>query len=611
MSYTTRVYRQRNAHTPDESRKEPFFAKQNDSGSTHKGSGFFQAKLTVNAPGDSYEQEADSVASAVVNKSTAGPVLQHKKISSLQRLATSAEEEKLGTNDARMARDKEIQEKPMQLAPAEPEKEKQEEIQKAGIPEKEQEEAVQKKDAPKPEEEEKPVQAKSGAAPSAAPAHVASKIASTAGGGQALPAKALKEMSGSFGADFSNVRIHKDGDAAGMNKELNAQAFTHGSDIYFNEGKFDPESHSGKFLLAHELTHVVQQGMANGDVQKKDGGLQLQPVPGSGAAAGGTSCGKNPDCPNTFCEPFPNRTAALLARAATEDLLLAGISRAVNPRVVPLWKQYIDGGAAPQDLSAKFGADFMTSRTTADTTAFLVSSLRAALISSLPSFPSGANVMKVDIPSLIPAAVAEIDTDKAANEMNFNVIGEVPGNIAGGIGKTQASCPVGAKPSPFDDARIATGNATLIKIGDAVTVIPVISYEVKDTIDLCPGNCGAAIEMGATIPLSKMEVSGISGDVPFTVKFPSMPVSPFTFNLPSSPVSPATKGTVNASVLNIREHPNTSSAILGHYNKGEAIEIKCRVSGQPVEGVSDWYQTDRGFISGRYVKISSGKPSDC
>jgi hypothetical protein len=44
-----------------------------------------------------------------------------------------------------------------------------------------------------------------------------------------------------------------------MNQQLKSQAFTHGKDIYFNEGKFDPESKTGKKLLAHELTHVVQQ----------------------------------------------------------------------------------------------------------------------------------------------------------------------------------------------------------------------------------------------------------------------------------------------------------------------------------------------------------------
>ena len=66
-------------------------------------------------------------------------------------------------------------------------------------------------------------------------------------------------MSAKFGVDFSGVRIHDDSEAVGLAKELQAQAFTHGRDIYFNEGKFDPESGAGKNLLAHELTHVVQQ----------------------------------------------------------------------------------------------------------------------------------------------------------------------------------------------------------------------------------------------------------------------------------------------------------------------------------------------------------------
>jgi hypothetical protein len=44
-----------------------------------------------------------------------------------------------------------------------------------------------------------------------------------------------------------------------MNRELNAHAFTNGNNIYFNSGKFNPESYSGRRLLAHELTHVVQQ----------------------------------------------------------------------------------------------------------------------------------------------------------------------------------------------------------------------------------------------------------------------------------------------------------------------------------------------------------------
>ena len=66
-------------------------------------------------------------------------------------------------------------------------------------------------------------------------------------------------MQSSFGFDFSHVNIHTDTGAVQMSKELHAQAFTQGSDIYFNSGKYDPQTTTGKQLLAHELTHVVQQ----------------------------------------------------------------------------------------------------------------------------------------------------------------------------------------------------------------------------------------------------------------------------------------------------------------------------------------------------------------
>jgi hypothetical protein len=62
-------------------------------------------------------------------------------------------------------------------------------------------------------------------------------------------------MSSRFATDFSNVKIHTDGEAVQMNRELNAKAFTTGNDIYFSEGQYQPNSDSGKHLLAHELTH--------------------------------------------------------------------------------------------------------------------------------------------------------------------------------------------------------------------------------------------------------------------------------------------------------------------------------------------------------------------
>ncbi|RLB60373.1 MAG: hypothetical protein DRG80_05420 [Deltaproteobacteria bacterium] len=62
-----------------------------------------------------------------------------------------------------------------------------------------------------------------------------------------------------FGVDFSNVRIHADSEAACMARVLNAEAFTYGRDIYFGEGRYKPNTLTGKWLLANELVHVVQQ----------------------------------------------------------------------------------------------------------------------------------------------------------------------------------------------------------------------------------------------------------------------------------------------------------------------------------------------------------------
>src|SRR5688572_24452530 len=114
MSYATRARRQRNPRGNEEKNNDSFFGKQHDTNKPKKSNSFFQAKLSVNKPGDSFEKEADSVANAVVNQENSKPGIQQKKISSVQRLATPAEDEKMGTNDARMNKDKDIQEKPIQ-----------------------------------------------------------------------------------------------------------------------------------------------------------------------------------------------------------------------------------------------------------------------------------------------------------------------------------------------------------------------------------------------------------------------------------------------------------------------------------------------------------------
>ncbi len=245
MSYESRVYRQRNAHVYDNDSNieaTSFFNKSSDAGGSKGGkSAFFQPKLSIGQPNDAYEQEADAVANAVVNHQPGNaPVVQQKKISSIQRLATPLEEEKLSTNDERMKKDKEIQEKPeIQMMCPGCEKEKEE---KKG--------AVQTKT--------------DGATTASAP--LSSKIENSSGKGNTLPKRTLSEMNNSFGVDLRHVKIQKEAQAVQMNKDLGAQAFTQGNVIYFNSGKYNIDTKGGNELLAHELTHVVQQ---NEKISKK------------------------------------------------------------------------------------------------------------------------------------------------------------------------------------------------------------------------------------------------------------------------------------------------------------------------------------------------------
>ncbi len=112
------------------------------------------------------------------------------------------------------------------------------------------------------EEEEEELQMKGrrdGSAATADPSNLQGRISSLRGGGQPLSQTERSFFEPRFGCDFSRVRIHKDSRAADTASAVNAQAFTHENNIVFGSGKYSPHSESGKQLLAHELTHVVQQ----------------------------------------------------------------------------------------------------------------------------------------------------------------------------------------------------------------------------------------------------------------------------------------------------------------------------------------------------------------
>jgi hypothetical protein len=92
-------------------------------------------------------------------------------------------------------------------------------------------------------------------------------LSSTKGKGSQLPDGTRSFMEQRFQADFSQVRVHTGNEAGSLSKSIRAQAFTHGNDIYFNTGKYSPHTPGGSLLLAHELTHTIQQGAS--PVQRK------------------------------------------------------------------------------------------------------------------------------------------------------------------------------------------------------------------------------------------------------------------------------------------------------------------------------------------------------
>ena len=189
-------------------------------------SGDLQAKLRIGQPGNIYEQEADRVAEQVMRMPEPQAISSGTPyIHSIQRACIRSEDEVLSRQ------------------PIEEEKEKEDELRRQPI-----------------EEEEEELQAKATSdGISEVNPDIESHIQNMRGGGQPLPESARAYFEPRFGQDFSQVRVHSDAEAAESAREVNARAFTVGQDVVFGGGQYAPEIMEGQRLLAHELTHVVQQ----------------------------------------------------------------------------------------------------------------------------------------------------------------------------------------------------------------------------------------------------------------------------------------------------------------------------------------------------------------
>ena len=255
----------------------PFFNSKNDPG-------FFniQQKLKVGQPGDKYEVEADRVADEVVNSQSENQpffapaqsnsiqtkpnrFIQEKPIAEnitplVQRQEEEEEEAQAKLQEITVQRQEEEEEE-LQMQPIEEEEEMlQPKLRDVIIQRQveEEEETLQMQEEEElqmqSEEEEEMLQPKADA-----PLKTEQLLNSSKGNGSSLDSETQSQMEGSFGADFGGVKIHTDSTAVQMNRELGAQAFTTSNNIYFNEGKYNPQTQNGRKLLAHELTHTIQQ----------------------------------------------------------------------------------------------------------------------------------------------------------------------------------------------------------------------------------------------------------------------------------------------------------------------------------------------------------------
>ncbi|MEM7092086.1 MAG: DUF4157 domain-containing protein [Actinomycetota bacterium] len=200
-----------------------------------------QPKLSVGAADDVYEREADQVASEVM--------------SDIQRMD---EEELMAkrVEDVQRVEDEELMMKPavQRIEDEELMAKRVEGVQRVeGIQRMDEEELMMK-----PAVQRDAIGLEGGELD----AETDQQIEQARGGGRELDGGLRRKMEGSFGVDFSGVRVHDNAGANDLNEKIQARAFTTGSDIFFRSGEYDPSSSGGQELLAHELTHVVQQGGA-------------------------------------------------------------------------------------------------------------------------------------------------------------------------------------------------------------------------------------------------------------------------------------------------------------------------------------------------------------
>jgi hypothetical protein len=260
---------------------------------TPSASSFIQPKLQISKPDDPMEKEADATADKVMRMSA--PAVQpasaqppdddlHRKCADCEKenkLQRKEEDEevqpKLSVNgQGALIQRVEENDEPVQ---AKEEEEVQRKYDKCGKEEKNQPSYIQKLNDDNKNEKDESINPKLSflARKERGPPQTSTRFVKdlhSSHSGRAMDNGTRSFMESRFSADFSQVRLHTDAKAVQLSSQINAQAFTHGNNIYFNSGKYNPATESGKHLLAHELTHTIQQGKSRSDQSFLTPGVQ-------------------------------------------------------------------------------------------------------------------------------------------------------------------------------------------------------------------------------------------------------------------------------------------------------------------------------------------------
>ncbi|WP_218583823.1 DUF4157 domain-containing protein [Pseudomonas akapageensis] len=358
--------------------------------------------------------------------------------------------------------------------------------------------AVQRKcDACNAEDEEQMLRRKSDSSDSLPGAHYADATASVhqalASPGQPLAIDTRMFFESTFQRDFSAVRVHADAAAQQSARDIHAKAYTLGHDVVFGAGHFAPSTQEGRRLLAHELTHVVQQDRSPyASVQRY--------------------CDDD-----DFCRPYDTQEEIDSAEWWIRNTYLRAEGPATfGTEVKGLYESFLDRRPGDSRDPVIFEGDssyvvssFKSSWDTKNDMDAVIDLVGERLDKAPGGLPREGESTTMSLSNFLSAE------EMANRPINYSNPLSVAGHIAGGVGSSDA----GADYREITRANVTLEKTTLFGNTGYVSVELFPHYEVFDAIDFCPGDCGSFFEQRVTIPMSRLEASGAAYDVPFKVRF--------------------------------------------------------------------------------------------